>query len=156
MSGRFLIAVLILAAVAAITPARAQETLTVVEDLSFGTFGLRDNDNSHDVTVGIDNTPFYDTAIVDGPVPPQRGEYLLEGLPPNLALGVTIDDTTLSLDGSGDPPLFTMSDGQHNNPVTDGAGTAMLYVGATLSTSGTGVNYPSGHYEGGYDLTIVF
>ncbi len=95
----------------------------------------------------------YGAKVVDGPVAPQAGEYLLEGLTPDTALVVTVSDATLVLAGN---PALLISDFTTNNPTTDSNGDATLFIGATLTTSGNGSYYGSGHYAGTMGITIIF
>ncbi len=130
--------------------------MTIDQDLSFGRFGLRNNDAQH--TIIIDpNTGNYvaDPAFIIGDAP-QRGEYILDALTPNTALGVTIDDGELTLNDTGTGQEMEIIDITHNNPITDNNGDAMLYLGGTLRLNGNGSYYPSGPYSDGVDLTIVF
>ena len=130
-------------------------TLTDIVNLSFGSFALMDNATPQTIVVTPAGGVTYGAKVVDGPTPPQAGEYLLEDLTPDTALVITIDDTTLNRVGGGSP-AFTISDYVTNNPTTNAGGDATLLVGATLTTSGTGVHYESGSYTGTMAITIIF
>jgi hypothetical protein len=136
-------------------PAWADSTLTNIVDLSFGTFGLANNNTPQTIVLTPGGMATYGAKIVDGPIPPKAGEYLLEGLTPDTLLDITVDNTILTrVDGGS--PAFTISDYTTNNPTTDEFGNATLFVGATLTTSGTGIHYESGAYAGTMDITIIF
>ena len=52
---------------------------------------------------------------------------------------------------------FTVGDYTFNSPVvTNGAGSVMLYLGATLRTSGVGGNYDSGNYSGDIEIHVDY
>ncbi len=140
---------------AAVDPAAAEQTVTQIQSLSFGSFAVhadpkRDKAVPYTVIVAPDDTVTYN-GLVAGPVSAHRGEYLLEGYPPNAALLVTVTNGVLS-DGAGEK--FSVVDYTNNEPVTDDAGTAMLYIGATLRTSGRNNAYNSGGYDGTVDMVI--
>jgi hypothetical protein len=138
----------------AVMPAWAA-TATNLVDLAFGSFALMDNDIPQTIVVTPAGNATYGARVVEGPTPPQAAEFLLEDMTPDTVLTVTIDDTTLSrVDGGS--PAFTISDYITNNPTTDSSGDATLLVGATLTTSGNGMHYESGHYTGTMDITIIF
>ncbi len=132
----------------------AQE-LYVDDVLHFGSFALKDNNSPHIMIVGADNSVTYDNAFVTVE-DANRGAYTLENLTPDTALGITIDDASLTENESGMGPAFTISDYTHNSPVTDGSGNATLYIGAKLTTSGNGSYYTTSTYKDHFDLTIVF
>lgn len=140
--------------------------MTEVQPLSFGEMGIRDNNLTHTITVAPDNSVSYSDHITPD-TQAQRGEYLLTGFPPNMTLhadvtfvtypfdgGVTIDEETQLVLGGN--PEFTVNGFTTNEPTTDGAGNATLYIGATLTLSGSGVEYGDGTYNGAVDLTFYF
>jgi hypothetical protein len=135
--------------------AEAQD-MAEIHSLNFGEFAMLDNNSVHTIVVTPGNIATYDPALIRG-IQAQRGEYLLTGLPANEALGITLDNTVdLSHNGLGGGALFTIDTYTTNNPSTNGAGDATLYIGATLSTSGSGSGYIDGPYSGSVDLTINF
>ncbi len=149
-------------------PATGQ-TLTEVDALSFGTFGLGANDVQAAITVTPDNDVFADPQIIPG-AGAQRGEYRLEDFPPNVSFylgtdvpnppsegGLVLGNVTTADNGAG--PVFYLSDLTISNGgilQTDGQGDATLYIGGTLRTSGTGDRYDGGTYTGSYTLTIYY
>lgn len=136
-------------------PAYARAYLNDVVNLSFGSFALINNDTPQTIVVPPAGSAVFGVNVIEGPTPPVAGEYFLEDLTPNTLLDVTIADTTLSRFGGGSP-LFTITDFTTNTPTTDGNGDATLFVGATLTTSGSGAHYESGNYTGTMDITIIF
>ena len=150
-------------------PAKAQ-TMTEVQKLDFGTFGVVNNNGSYTIVIGPDNSVTYDPSgkiVSDGAHIGHRGVYALAGFPPNmqLTLGVTTTNNTTtggvtltngsSLTYAGNP-AFSIGSFTANNPLTDASGNATLYIGATLTTSGSGTNYMSGTYNGSVDITLYF
>lgn len=127
-------------------------TLTAIQDLGFGRFATVKNDAQYSMAVTIGDVVTNDPEIVYDQ-PPHRGEYLLEGLTPDSAVIIDTVDGALTLNGGGGE-AFAVTDFTDNAPVTDAGGTATLYIGATLKTSGTGVHYPSGPYSGTYTLIV--
>lgn len=161
------IAVALLAAGLVARGAAAQE-LAVIRHLDFGTFALIDNNTPYTILVKPDNDVVYDAAFLAN-IQAERGEYALTNFPPNITLytgvdtvsvtppfdgGVTLTDATDLTSGAG--PVFTVADYTTNDPTTDNNGDAMLYIGATLSTSGTGQVYGSAVYTGSIDVTFYF
>lgn len=134
-------------------PAQAWPTIDIIQNLSFGEFAVRNNDAVQTIIIAPDNTATVDPdliAVTDA----QRGEYFLEVLPPSSVIGVAVTDGSLS-DGAG--PTFSITDYTFNDPVTtDGTGAVMLYVGATLSTSGNGQYYDTGNYTDNVDLSVSY
>ncbi len=139
------------------TPALAQETMTEVERLRFGLFSLHDNDAAHTIVIDAGTNNFTaDPAFVMAGPDPQRGEYLLENLPANTEVTVTINPGGLTPGGGAGADVFTI-DGYTVSPspvMTDGSGTATVYVGATLHTLGDAVIYSSDDYQGDLDITF--
>ena len=134
-------------------------TLTVIQNLSFGTMGMHNNSGVYSITVRPDNTFSHNPNIVFG-VDPQRGEYFLTGMPPNDPIDITISspgDAVPDLGGSDDFTSGSYTFSPPNGSFTsDGSGQGTLFVGATLKTSGTGDYYHTGHYTGSFDVTVVF
>lgn len=147
------------------------QTMTEIQRLDFGGFALRNNTSAHTIVIAPNNSVSYAAAFVpDGATPAHRGEYSLTGMPPNMALtfgvtttnntdqgGTTLDNgVNLSKNGAGAGPLFTVGSYTANSPSTNGSGSATLFIGGTLTTSGTGAFYTDGSYAGSVDITIYF
>lgn len=136
--------------------AAAAETMTVQQELSFGTFSLKDNDAQHTLIVSaVDNSYTPDAAFVVG-IAPRRGEYLLEGFAPGTEIDVTVADGGLTLNGGGGTQVFATVDYTVSpSPViADGGGSATVYVGATLRALGDSIMYAGGSYEDDLDITF--
>lgn len=137
-------------------PAFAQETMTEIHPLDFGLFSLRDNDAQHTLVVDAGDNSYTADPPFAVATPPQRGEYLLEGFAPGTDVTVDVADGGLTLNGAGGTQVFaTISYTVSPATVTtDGAGTATVYVGATLRTRGDAVMYPTGSYSDDIDITF--
>ncbi|MDD9899563.1 MAG: DUF4402 domain-containing protein [Alphaproteobacteria bacterium] len=164
---RFAAIILVLTAVHFPYGDACAQTMTEVQNLDFGTFGLRDNDAGHTIVVEPDGDVTYAPEIVPGMSVAQRGEYALTGFPANMLLtfgvasstppddgGIIVDNGTSLSTGSGE--VFTVDTYTTNSPTTDGSGDATLYLGATLTTSGSTTMYGDGLHSGNVDITIYF
>jgi hypothetical protein len=162
MTARFII--LMFFAMAASTVCRAAE-ITEVQSIDFGTFALWDNAAPRTIVIQPDGTSVYSSGIVPD-VRAKRGEYLLADLPPNMSftLGVTVpnppSDGGVTIDNSSGLSAaggtFTVTQFTTNALSTDGAGSAILYIGATLTSSATGMYYQDGPYTGTVELTFFY
>ena len=145
--------------------AEAQE-INVIQDLSFGTFAIRENTMPHSITINPDGSTTYDPDIISN-VDANRGEYQFTDLPANVTFfvglsfsnppsegGLMIDNQTPLSDGGG--PQFTITTLIGEDLSTDNNGDGTLYVGGTLTTSGTGATYNSGSYTGQFDVTLFY
>lgn len=122
----------------------AQE-LTQIQAISFGAFAVLDNSAPRSITVAPNNNVTGDPNIAIA-TDPTRGEYLLTNQDPNRALDISVSVGTLTLNDSGGHSM-TVDTFTTNNPSTDGAGDATIYIGATLTTSGSGAVYSDGSFE---------
>lgn len=139
------------------TEGLSQETMTVVQPLSFGQFSLKNNNAQHQIIINAaTGTVTPDPAYVVATPAPQRGEYFLDNLPASTIVNVTIVPGNLTLGGGGPPTVFTVDNYTvHPNPVTTNAsGEATVYVGGTLKSTGNTIMYDSGYYEGDIDITF--
>lgn len=149
-------------------PALAQ-TISEVDALHFGSFAVVKNDAPYSITVTPDNDTLPDAEIVVDE-PGQRAEYFFEGLPNNVNFyigvtvpnpptegGITVDAVSPTATGPG--PNFTISNFLIDNAgvmQSNGSGEARVYIGATLTTSGTNAMYGTGNYNGTYEITIYY
>lgn len=130
------------------------QTITPVQEMSFGKFALKNNSSAHMLRVARTGGVTADSAyiVMDTPVP---AEYTLAGFTPSTPLTVSIPDSTLTAAGTGDHfdlRDFTPTPGL----TTDGAGGATLRFGASLYTSGSGTNYIDGAFSGDIDITVDY
>ncbi len=131
------------------------QTITKVQDISFGTFVLKNNTSNHTITISTTGATTFTGDIIMLSLG-NNGEYTLTGFPPNTALGITIGTGLLSINGSGTGETMTFDSNTHNSPVTDGAGNATLLTGATITTSGSGTMYPDGTYSEQINITVSY
>lgn len=136
--------------------AMAVPTLTIIDDITFGQFAVRNNDAVHTIVVDENNNFSHSAAGFVPVTDPQRGEFLLEDLPPNSPVTVSVADTSITLNGGGVGTAFSIRDYTFTSITTDGAGNATFYMGATLRTSGTGQYYESGSYSGTAVMTVNY
>lgn len=162
--------IVVFAALAGLAAPAGAQTITEVHQLSFGEFAVRANNTvPAALTVTPDNDTFGDYEFVVM-APGQRGEYLFTGFPPDVSFflgvdlpnppsegGVVLDNATDASGGAG--PVFTLTDltiADGGVMVSDSAGEATLYIGATLRNSGDGQRYNGGVYNGTYNITIYY
>ena len=135
-------------------PIMANAAVIETQALSFGEFAMRNNDASYDLTIsptgGISRDPIF-LPFED----PQPGSYAVSGFPASTALiiNVTFNDLT-----GGGTQNFTISSAVISpaTVTTDGAGEASFNVGATLSSSGTGVVYSDSTYNGLMTVSVNY
>jgi hypothetical protein len=152
--------VLLLAAalLALCAPATAQDgRYRVDQELSFGKFGISRNNAQYEITVDINGNYTADPGFVLTAPYPTNAELFLDMLTPSVPLFVDLNNTTLSVNGSGNPPLLSVRDFTTNGPfVTSAGGTLTVLIGATLRSSGTNDPYESGPYTGTLDITFDY
>ncbi len=131
----------------------ANAAIAEVQALHFGVFALVNN-----TTVSTLTIPYGDTVpVASSKLFPislgQAGHYQLSGYPAFTPLIITIADFQLTI-GLSEP--LTVGSFIHDPVVTDGNGDALLKLGATLSTSGSSVNYGDAAYGGNLDIIITW
>lgn len=135
-------------------PAAAQ-TVVELDPLSFGTFVVPSNAAVSTLTVPL-NGSVSTTGSIIALTQGVAGRYRVGGLPGNAI--VDIDITAAPLFGPALPPsqYFQITAFDHPPTVTTNAsGTATFRLGATLSTSGSGVPYTDSTYTGTIDVTVT-
>ncbi len=130
------------------------QTITPVDEFSFGSFAIKDNTARHMLRVsrtgGVTADPEF--IIFSGPTP---AEYNLSGFPAFTPLNVTIPDSTVTSGGGG--AGFTLESFTPTPSLTtDGSGNATLLIGASLYTSGNSALYVDGAFSGTIDITITY
>jgi len=155
--GFIILRVLLLAAALLPATARAQDRYRVDQDLSFGKFGITRNNADYDIVVDINGNYTADPGYVMTAPYPTNAEIFLDMLTPSVPFYVHLDNTTLSVNGSGNPPLLYLRDFTTNGPfVTTPGGTLTVLIGATLRTSGDMTPYETGPYTGTLDITFDY
>lgn len=128
------------------------ETITPVQELSFGTFALKNNSSRHLLRVARTGGVTSDSEfiVMTAPTP---GEYTLSGFTPSTSVTVSIPDTVITVGGGYfDVESFTPTPGL----VTDASGNATLRFGASLYSSGIGSNYSDGTFTGNINITVNY
>ncbi len=131
--------------------------VSVEQPFVFGDYIVKNNNAVYDVTVNTDGSHSYDGAgfieIIDTAAP---GIYNIDSLPVSTAIiSVTVSQISPLTGASG--PNFPFSAFQETHPpTTDGLGVARITIGATVSTSGSGIAYIDDTYSGTIQITINF
>lgn len=132
------------------------QTITRVQPISFGMFVIKNNASAHNIQVSRTNSVTADSAfaLFTNPV---RGEYDLSGFPASTPFTVSFFATPITVGGSGTGEAFTLGSFTPGTGLsTDSSGDAQLRFGATLTTSGSGINYSNGSYQGELDITVNY
>jgi len=130
------------------------QIITIDSPLDYGEFVLRDNNNVNTIVINTDGTytssPDY-IFFRD----PQMGEVSLTNFTPLTTLNVNIGVTSLTAAG-GTANFLTVSPFTTPSVITtDVNGDVSFEVGATLSSSGSGVLHSDGTYDGIFNVTIL-
>lgn len=129
-----------------ITPQCYAGLITLEQELDFGSFAANFDSNSS-LQVGY-NGDVMTSGVLHVIDSPKAARFRLSGYPANHVLTITINNFNLSR-GSGD--TFLVTNFVHNAITTDGTGSALLFVGATLQVT-AGNTYPDTDYNG--DITV--
>ncbi len=134
----------------------AAPVITPQVALGFGEIALRSNNAI--ISMAVSNsgavTPGNSQIIpLGGAV---RGEYRLTGFPPNTVLSFEWDDAQLSYAGQMHPEFLTVTAYTPTAATTNGAGEAVVYLGATIKTSGTGAMYNDGTYSAVTAMRVTY
>ncbi len=135
------------------------QTMREVVGINFGRIALTDNSQSYVMSIDRLGAITKDSAIaiIEAGSP---AEYALEGYPPNtlLNISVTTPSTTTALGVVCCPTTDTMVINGFDYPVTvvtDALGTAVLNIGAVLTTGNGGV-YVDGVYYINMIVTVSY
>ena len=150
-------ALLIAAALLPVSALAQDGRYRVDQALSFGKFGITRNNAQHEITVDINGNYTADPGFVMTAPYPTNAELFLDMLTPSVPLFVDLDNSTISVNGSGNPPLLYLLNFTTNGPfVTTAGGTLTVLIGATLRSSGDNDPYQSGPYEGTFNITFDY
>lgn len=126
--------------------------VSVLQKLRFGELIITDNNNKYDIVVNVDGS-FGHSGEIISIEDPQPGIYEIDDLIPNTV--ITVTGTQIQpLTRSGNQ--FTLKDFQIINTNSDPTGTASVTLGATAETSGNGVMYAGGTYNGIIELQVSY
>ena len=135
-------------------PAGAQ-SLQQINQFSFGTIAIRTNAAKERLVMNLNGT-YTNTSNIIVVVPPERAEFLATGFQPSTALSLSIAPIQLSEDGQGTGKKFNVGFVYLPNMSTDPTGSATIYIGGTLETSGDGTPYGDLQYGGTAQLIVNY
>jgi hypothetical protein len=141
-----------------ILPSTSGAEVFELQALDFGTIAIISNDSVSSLTIDkFGNTIVSPSLrIVE---PPSSGRFLIDNLAPNTGIRITMSHnaTTMTpLTTSQEFFTFSLTD-YSDYLVADGNGEAELFVGGTISTSGSGnLNFAQTDYRINYRVTFLF
>lgn len=154
MIHRFYLLCTAITLIAATAPDCFAQTITPLQNMTFGLGVVRNNNAQHFVTVEPDGdfTHSSDIILINDP---QEGIYELTGADALSAITVT---ATLNQNILGPGQDFTLDNFNIDAPTsTDVNGEVVVNVGARMRTSGTSIDYnPSSSFTGSFVLTITY
>lgn len=125
------------------------------QQLNFGTFAIADNSVISSLIIPYNGQ----TPSISGGIafisPGNPGIYRLESFPANTALIISVTGSNLIYLGyhpTAEP--LQMNAFTHPTLTTDSLGEALIELGATVNTTGSGVPYLDGPYTGDISITI--
>ena len=124
-----------------------------VQPLHFGVFALVNNTTVSTLIIPYTNSNPIASAKLFPLSHGQAGHYQLSGYPAFMPLILTIADFQLTI-GLAEP--FTVGSFTYDPVVTDGNGDVLVKIGATMSTSGSTVNYGDAAYSGNIDIQVTW
>ena len=124
--------------------------------LDFGLLALRSNAAVWSLIIASNGTvtPTSSNVIPMGGA--VRGEYLLSGFPPNTSLTLEWDDAPMGLASQGLPEYLTVKNYSTPALSTDALGEAVVYLGATMETSGNSTMYADGPYGATVQMRVIY
>jgi len=137
-----------------IFPAAAQ-TINTTQALSFGEAVLTDNTAQREIILSEDGSYSSDSQYLFVTLP-QAGIYEVSGQTPLLAISSVTVSVITNPNATG--RQFTIDNFDIDHPAAiDGAGEAIIRVGARLRSSGNGTTYPaSTTFNGSLQLTVNY
>lgn len=136
-----------------LAPSAAAQMVSEVSYLDFGTVAIKDNSQVYTMSMSWEGAVIKDTeiGIID---PGNPAEYSFEGFLPDTLLNVSVlspSTQTLKKGCCASTEQMTIDTFDYPATITtDGNGDAILYVGAELRTSGSGL-----YMEGVYYINLL-
>ncbi|RGP39473.1 DUF4402 domain-containing protein [Colwellia ponticola] len=128
------------------------EKVTLIKPLSFGTIVLKDNSASHQYTITFAGNVHVDPAFILI-TPGHPAEFLISEFTPHTLLNLnvfTVDNNT-QIAGESHPTSSQFTINNHHTAAstvtTNALGEASVFVGATLTSSGTGFYVDTTYYN---------
>lgn len=145
---------LLCAAITALCVSPAGAQIFQEQALDFGRWIIRNNASNYTITVLPDNSYSSSPSLIQlgGPQP---GIYRIEGLTPFTACGSVNVHMTQPMRRPG-APAFTLDTFDTECTPSDVNGIAWVTLGARAVTSGNGLAYHEGAYQGDLSLTVNF
>lgn len=131
----------------------AAVTVTPQQSLNFGTVSIPVNDASSIVIPRNGSNPQVSGSMVVIS-PGNRGIYFVEGLPADTIVDVMVSDVFLTRGASDLPEALEVTDYTNNELISNQAGEALLYLGATINTTNTGTPYHDAVYTASTPATL--
>ena len=154
MKQKMFLVILLTVIFAFISPSQAQ-SITEIEEMNFGQGVVKNNDAQYTIELGADGSYNADPEIVFTNTP-DPGEYLATGLPASTPIiNVTVSVIQQVV---GDGEDFTIDNFDIDHPAsTNASGELPIYLGARLTTTGTGINYTGDTtFNGIFNLIITY
>jgi hypothetical protein len=142
--------------VAATTAAVSAPLIEEQQRLNFGRLAIGDNTTISRFTyprTGLNINILGHFVLISSGSP---GRYHFSGFPAYTTLNVSLNNTSLTANGSGIPEPLSVDNYDFGTLVTDALGQAELMLGARLSTSGNGGSYGDAPYSGSTVLRVDY
>ncbi len=133
------------------------QSFSQTQAMSFGRIALTNYNGVETITLSPDGGYVASTGIIvlDDPAP---ARFDGNGFAPNTAATLLVTDGSATLGGSGTGSMFTIKDYVSSPPtiVTNGAGSLVFTLGATLRSEGNNTIYTDGNYTTDITVSLVF
>lgn len=137
------------------SPALWAQSITEIQQLDFGRFAIGSNSLVSTLSVPADGTPPRPTGTIYIIEPGSRGIYQLSGYPPETALTITISASGMTTVNQRGAESFSINNIDSALIVMSSTtGSATLYLGATLQSSGSGTGYANLDYRATINVTV--
>ncbi len=147
--------ILVVATALLFSGAAVAQIISLQQPFTFGTIALRSNAAKERLALNLNGT--YSTTsnllVIAGP---QRAEFLATGFQPSTAMSLSILPIQLSEDGQGTGKKFNVGFVYAADISTDPTGSATIFIGGTLETSGDGIPYDDRQYAGTASLIVNY
>ncbi len=138
-----------------LTPSRAlYAASSEIQPLDFGTIAITSNAAVSTITYPYSGAPPSINGNIVFLSRGHRGIYQLSAFPSYTPLIINVVGDSLTAGGLGSSEPLSLSAFSYPTLTTDANGEALLYLGATLSTSGSGAPYIDAPYLGNITITI--
>ncbi len=133
----------------------AEPSVTADVPLDFGLLAVKSNASLSTLRIHTSGavSPSGDLISMGGAL---RGEYQLAGFPAGVLLEFTWGDATLQPNGSGPPEHLTVTNYENATVISDELGEAVVFVGASLQTSGNSNLYIDAPFSGTAQLQVRY